>query len=255
MIEWNDDGIVLGLRSHGEGHAIAMLLTAAHGLRLGLVYGGASRRMAPILQPGNGVRAVWRARLEDQLGRLSVEPTLDRAGALITDGFALLGLNAVCTVAAGALPEREPAPGVHEGLTILLDALDTPDLWPALMVRWELGLLDTLGFGLDLSRCAVTGTADDLTHVSPRTGRAVSREAAKPYADKLLPLPPFLLSRQMAVQPRDVSDGLRLTGHFLARQVFHQKDRPLPEARIRLADKLLEMDEASDAQAGPVSPG
>ncbi|MGF1457169.1 MAG: DNA repair protein RecO [Alphaproteobacteria bacterium] len=250
-MEWNDDGLVLGVRAHGEGHAIAVLLTAAHGLRSGLVYGGASRRMAPVLQPGNGVRAVWRARLEDQLGRFSIEPVLDRAGRLMTDGFALLGLNAACTVAAGALPEREPAPGVFEGLGILLDALEDAEIWPALMVRWELGLLESLGFGLDLSRCAVTGTADDLTHVSPRTGRAVSREAALPYRDKLLPLPPFLLSRQMVARPGDVADGLQLTGYFLTRLVFHPRDLPLPDARRRIVDRLM-VDRVPEAErSGP----
>ncbi len=238
MMEWTDEGIVLGARPHGEGHAVLSLLTAEHGLRMGLVRGGGSRRMAPVLEPGNTVRAMWRARLEDQLGQFTIEPIRERASALVLDGMGLAGLNAACAVAAGALPEREPAPGVHEGFAVLLDALEVNEVWPAVLVRWELGLLESVGFGLDLTRCAVTGSRDDLTHVSPRSGRAVSREAAAPYADKLLVLPPFLLSRQMAVERPDIAHGLALTGYFLTRHVFGAKNRPLPDARARLEDQF-----------------
>ncbi len=243
MIEWKDEAIVLGARPHGEGNAVLIALGATKGLWRGLVRGGASRRMAPVLQPGNTVEATWRARLEDQLGQFTVEPVAERASALMGTADALAGLNAVCALAAGGLPEREPMPGPYAGLAILLDRMDSPELWPALMVRWEMGLLEALGFGLDLSRCAVTGSRDGLTHVSPRTGRAVCADAATPYLDKLLPLPPFLLSRQMSILPGDVRDGLLLTGHFLARHVFAAQNRPLPEARLRLADRFAEQEQ------------
>ncbi len=239
MIEWQDDAIILGSRGHGEVHAIVTLLSGERGVWKGLVHGGMSRRIAPALQPGNLVRASWRARLEDQLGTVGVELVRERISGILDDGAALCALNAVCAVAAGALPEREAAPGAFEGLNVVLETLSQGDeVWPALLIRWELGLLESLGFGLDLSRCAVTGQQDDLTHVSPRTGRAVCAEAAGPYIDKLLVLPPFLLSRQMAVTPEDRRHGLRLTGHFLARHVFEARNLPLPDARLRLAARF-----------------
>ncbi len=238
-MEWQDEAVILRVQRHSEAHAVVTVLTAEHGRHLGLVHGGASRRMTPILQPGNAVRAVWRARLSDHLGALSVELVRDRVSPLFEDAEALLALTSVCALTAQALPEREPVPGLFAGLEVLLDAMDDPDLWPALLIRWELGLLETMGFGLDLSKCAVTGSFDDLTHVSPRTGRAVSRGAAEPYRDKLLALPPFLLSAQLGAPTRaQIAQGLSLTGYFLARHVFGAKHEPVPDARLRLADRF-----------------
>ncbi len=240
-MEWTDEAIVLGVRAHGEAHAVLTVFARAQGRHLGLVHGGASRKTRPLLQPGNLLKVQWRARLADHLGTFSVELLHDRASLLLDDRKALLALTAVCALAAGALPEREPAPGLYDGMEVLLSAFDKPEVWPAVLIRWELGLLEVMGFGLDLNRCAVTGSYDDLTHVSPKSGRAVSHEAAKPYLDKLLPLPPFLLASQAgAPSPQDIANGLRLTGHFLARHVFAVKNEPLPEARLRLAEALAE---------------
>ena len=160
--------------------------------------------------------------------------------ALFDDALALMGLSAAAAVASGALPEREPHPGAFYGLEAFIAALAAIEAWPAVLVRFEAGLLQDLGFGLDLSRCAATGTVDDLVWVSPRTGRAVSRQAGEPYKDKLLPLPPFLLGAQAGLGPGDVAAGLNLTGHFLEQFVFGPLNRPLPPARVWMIDKLRE---------------
>lgn len=256
MIEWECEATVLALRPFGEGHAIVTVLSAEQGVASGLVQGGAGRRAAPVLQPGNRVAVRWRARLADQLGRMNVEPLKDRASRLFHDRLGLAGLTAVCAVTAGALPEREPAPGVDAGLEVLLDVLERPEIWPAVFVRYELGLLEALGFGLDLSRCAVTGSRDDLTHVSPRSGRAVSREAAEPYKDRLLVLPPFLLASQMpGPDPAEVVQGLDLTAYFLARHGFEARNVPLPEARQRLRDRFAALQEDGAPEDGDPEPG
>jgi DNA repair protein RecO (recombination protein O) len=158
--------------------------------------------------------------------------------ALFDDPLALAGLSAAAAVAQGALPEREAHPGAYFAFEALTAALAHEDVWPAVFVRYEAGLLEELGFGLDLARCAATGTTDDLVWVSPRTGRAVSRAAGAPYADRLLALPPFLLSAQAGLKPGDVGAGLALTGHFLETNVFNPLNRPLPPARVWLVDKL-----------------
>jgi DNA repair protein RecO (recombination protein O) len=159
---------------------------------------------------------------------------------LFDDPLALAGLAAAAAVAAGALPEREPHPGAFLAFEALNQALAHADIWPAVFVRFEAGLLQDLGFGLDLSKCAATGTADDLVYVSPRTGRAVSRGAGEPYKDKLLALPRFLLSAQGGLAPGDIGAGLALTAHFLETFVFAPLNRPLPPARIWLVDRLTD---------------
>ncbi|MCW5723663.1 MAG: DNA repair protein RecO [Maricaulaceae bacterium] len=237
-MEWTGSGVVLAVRAHGETSAIIELLTRDQGRHAGLVRGGRGRAMRPLLQPGNLLRATWRARLEEHLGHFTVEAEELLAGPLMDDALALAGLNAACALACLALPEREPHPRVHDAFLVFLRALEDPDLWPAIYVRWEKGLLADLGYGIDLSRCTVTGARDDLTHVSPRSGRAVSREAAQPYLDKLLPLPPFLLGAQAGVGPGDVGAGLALTGYFLERRVLWPHDRRLPDARARLLERL-----------------
>jgi DNA repair protein RecO (recombination protein O) len=239
-MEWEDDAYVLSARAHGESGAIVDLLTAEHGRFAAHVAGGASRKLKPILQPGSRVIARYRARVSEQLGSASLEPVGEGPAALFDDAMALAGLSAAAAVAAGALPEREAHPGVFFGLEALIRALGLPDVWPAVYVRFEAGLLQDLGFGLDLSRCAATGSTDDLIYVSPRTGRAVSRPAGEPYRDKLLKLPPFLLGAQAGLSAGDVDLGLILTGHFLEQFVFAPLNRPLPPARVWLVDRLRE---------------
>ena len=237
-MEWDDDAFVLSARSHGEAGAIVEVLTERYGRFAGHVAGGASRRMKPFLQPGGRVVARYRARTADQLGSLAMEPVGEGPAALFDDPLALAGLSAAAAVVQGALPEREPHPGAFAALEALMSALAFDAIWPAIFVRFEAGLLDELGFGLDLSRCGATGVVDDLVYVSPRTGRAVSRDAGAPYADRMLALPPFLLSSQGGLAEGDVAAGLALTSHFLEQFVFGPLNRPLPPARVWLIEKL-----------------
>jgi DNA repair protein RecO (recombination protein O) len=239
-VEFEDEGFVLAARPYGETGAIVEVLTARHGRWVAHVAGGASRRLKPILQPGSRVRMSYRARVADQLGSARLEGEGEGASALFDDPVALAGLAAAAAVVAGALPEREPHDGAFFALEALVAALPRPDIWPAVLVRFEMGLLQELGFGLDLSRCAVTGSADDLVWVSPRTGRAVSAAAGEPYRDRLLALPPFLLSAQGGLAPGDIAAGLALTGRFLQDFVFAALNRPLPPARARLIERLGE---------------
>lgn len=238
-MEWSDRGVVLAARRHGEAAAYVELFTGEHGRHAGLVLGGWSRRQRGVLQPGNEVAARWRARLAEHLGTLTVELVRARASAHLDDPLRLAGLAAACATARAALPEREPHTPLYDGFLALLDAIEAADVWPAIYVRWEVELLKELGFGLDLRRCAVTGTADDLAYVSPRTGRAVSRAAAEPYRQRLLKLPSFLLASQAgAAEPDAVADGLALTGHFLERHVFAPQASRTPAARVRLVERF-----------------
>jgi DNA repair protein RecO (recombination protein O) len=239
-MEWEDDAYVLSARAHGENGAIVELLTAEHGRFAAHVAGGGSRKLKPVLQPGSRVIARYRSRVSEQLGSASLEPVGEGPAALFDDPLALSGLSAATATAAGALPEREAHPGVFFGLEALILALAHPEVWPAVYIRFEAGLLQELGFGLDLSRCAATGSTDDLIYVSPRTGRAVSRPAGEPYKERLLKLPPFLLGAQAGLEPGDVDLGLILTGHFLEQFVFAPLNRPLPPARVWLVDRLRE---------------
>jgi len=239
-MEWDDDAFVLSARVHGETGAIVDLLTAEHGRHAAHVAGGASRRMKPFLQAGARVIVHYRSRLSEQLGSASLEPVGEGPSSLFDDALALMGLTAAAAVAAGALPEREPHPGAFLGLEAFIAALAAVQDWPAVYVRFEAGLLQDLGFGLDLTRCAATGALDDLIYVSPRTGRAVSASAGEPYKDKLLPLPPFMLGAQAGLGAGDIDAGLNLTGHFLEQFVFGPLNRPLPPARVWMIDKLRE---------------
>jgi DNA repair protein RecO (recombination protein O) len=235
-VEWSDEGIVLAARRHGEGSAIVSLLTLAHGRHLGLVRGGAGRRARGIYQPGNQVSAHWRARLSDHLGTFTCELTEAHAATLMEDALALAGLSAACALAEAALPEREPHAVLYEGTLELLASMRRADRLVS-YVHWELGLLAELGYGLDLTTCAATGRGDDLAYVSPRTGRAVSRQAGAGWHDKLLALPGFLTGVGEAGAD-DVLGGLALTGFFLERFVFAAQNRRLPPARIRLIDQI-----------------
>jgi DNA repair protein RecO (recombination protein O) len=238
-MEWSDDAIVLSVRRHGESSAIVEALTRTHGRHAGLVRGGASRRHRSTLQPGNSLRVTWRARLAEHLGSFAIELVRARAGELLERRETLMGLNAFSSVAAVALPEREPHESVFEVGEILLDAMmeDGFAHWGPLFVRWEVGLLEALGFGLDLTRCAATGSSEDLLYVSPKTGRAVSREAGAPYRERLFLLPGFLLGSQNAnPSPVEIAAGLKLTGHFLLERVLHPRECEMPSARTRLID-------------------
>jgi DNA repair protein RecO (recombination protein O) len=237
-MEWNDEAFVLSARPHGESGAIVEVLTRANGRFAGHVAGGASRRMKPFLQPGARVLAHYRARTNDQLGAIQLEPVGEGPSALFDDPLALNGLSAAAAVAQGALPEREPHAGAFFALEALIAALAVEAIWPAVFVRYEAGLLEALGFGLDFSRCAATGSLDDLVYVSPKSGRAVSRAAGEVYKDRLLRLPPFLLSAQQGLVSGDVGDGLALTGRFLDQFVFAPLNRPLPPARVWLIERL-----------------
>jgi DNA repair protein RecO (recombination protein O) len=239
-MEFHEEAFVLSARSHGDTGAVVDLLTETHGRHTAYVAGGASRKMKPHLQAGARVIVDYRARTSDHLGSARLEPVGEGPSALFDDPLALTGLSAAAAVAQGALPEREAHPGAFLAFEALMSAFAIPEVWPAIFVRFEAGLLEDLGFGLDLSSCAVTGTVDDLVWVSPRTGRAVSSDAGRPYADKLLKLPPFLLGAQAGLREGDVRAGLDLTGHFLEQFVFHPHNRPLPPARVWMIDRLAE---------------
>ena len=237
-MEWRDQGAVLSMRLHGETSAIIEVFTAQHGRHSGVVRGGASRRMAATLQPGTQVDVTWRARLDEQIGSYRVEPVQSRAGVLL-DRLALAGLNATCAMLQTALPDREPHPQLYRASVALLDALQASADWPLTYLRWEMQLLEELGFALDLRRCAVTGSREDLAFVSPKTGRAVSRGAAGDWAARLLPLPPMLLGQGPAT-PAELAQGFALTSHFLTKGFEPLLNgKPLPEARSRLLALLL----------------
>ncbi len=236
-MEWNDDAIVLSSRAHGENGAILELLTRDHGRHAGLVRGGASRRVKPTLQPGNSVHVQWRARLEEHLGSFTCELARARAGELMDSRERLAGLNAFTAMTSAAMPEREAHAAVFLGGEVLLDAMTQEDAlhWMALYIRWEVGLLEAMGFGLDLSACAATGATAGLTYVSPKSGRAVSRDGAGTYASRLFALPAFLLDAGAGEpSPQELAAGLALTGHFLLERVLQPHGRQMPPARVRL---------------------
>lgn len=232
-MEWQGDGLILSVRRHGETSAIIDVLTRERGRHSGLVRGGRSRTQRPVLQAGNLVHVVWRARLEDHLGMFTADPHRMIVAGII-DNMARLAAVTTITTLASLLPEREPHPRVYDASLLLLDHLDDDAIWPALLVRWELGLLDELGFGLDLERCAMSGARQGLAFVSPRTGKAVTAEAGEQWKDKLLRLPGFIAGAGGAPGRDDIADGLELTGHFLARHVFEPRGISAPEQRSRI---------------------
>jgi DNA repair protein RecO (recombination protein O) len=237
-MQWTDEGIVLSVRPHGETAAVVDLWTRAHGRHLGLVHGGRSRRLRPVLQAGNHVDATWKARLADQLGSISLEMRRAFAAETMDDAAALAALSTM-TILMRLFPERDPHPNLYEITLFVLGFLDDATVWPALLVRWELALLDELGFGLDLSQCAATGSNDRLIYVSPKSGRAVSASAGEPYRDKLLALPPFLTKQRSGpVTNADVQLGFSLTGHFLEKHVLLPRGESLPQSRARLLAHL-----------------
>ncbi|MBO6792027.1 MAG: DNA repair protein RecO [Dinoroseobacter sp.] len=237
-MEWREQGILLSTRRHGESAAIVEVLTRDHGRHLGVVRGGASKRIAPVLQPGAQLDVTWRARLEEHLGAFAVEPVRSRAAEVMTDPLALAAMNTVLAIASFALPEREQVVDTYDRTLELLEAICEGEGWLPLYVYWELHLLEALGFGLDLSRCAVSGATNDLAYVSPRTGRAVRSADAGVWADRLLPLPQALaLGKPLGLE--DVQMSLALSGYFLEHHLAPSLgQKPLPPARQRFLDRL-----------------
>lgn len=239
-MNWSDEAIVLGGRRFGESGLILEVLTANHGRRSGLVYGGASRKKRAQYEPGNSVTLAWSGRLEGQLGRFDVaESSRDRAARLLDTPISLKALATITTLLRGVLDEGDAAGSALYGPSLLLlDMLEEEGVWPALYVRWEFGMLSALGFGLDLSACALTGENDGLTHVSPKTGRAVRGSEAEEYIDRLLPLPGFLIDAAAPATPDDIANGLHLTGHFLGERLFAAYNRQVPDVRGRLLAQM-----------------
>jgi DNA repair protein RecO (recombination protein O) len=232
-MDWRAEALVLASRPHGEAAAILDLFTREHGRQTGLLRGGSGRRMAPHVQPGNQVLASGRSRLDSHLGTLVIDPLFPRAAGAMGDRLALAGLSAVCALLVRALPDRLALPPVYDATQTLLDALGL-DGWPLLYLHWEMNLLAALGFGLDLSTCAVTGATEGLVWVSPKSGRAVSAPGAKGWEDRLLPLPACLTGPSAECSPEALGQGLRLTGFFLEKGLCADPGtRSLPEARAR----------------------
>jgi DNA repair protein RecO (recombination protein O) len=234
---WQDEGVVLSARRFGESALVASALTRAHGRFAGLVRGGAGKRGRPLWQPGNRLLLTWRARLSDQLGAFSGEPVDLLAARLLDDAHRLTGLLSALALIEAGLAERDPHPRLYDALGSLLEGMGSGEPWIERYVGFELALLAELGFGLDLSACAVTGAREDLVYVSPTSGRAVSAAGAGRFAPRLLPLPPFLLGRA-AADPDQVVAALRLTGSFLRRHLFDATERRMPQARERLLARL-----------------
>ncbi|TCT02399.1 DNA repair protein RecO [Aquabacter spiritensis] len=248
-MEWTDEGIVTGVRRHGEGSAIVELLTRERGRHAGLVRGGLSRRLAPLLQPGNRLHIVWRARIDTQLGQYTVEPVRLRADALMRTRHAAYGISHITSLVR-LLAERDPHPGLFGVLDAVLDAFDAPGDAAILLARFEMAMLTELGIGLDLTRCAATGSREDLIYVSPRTGRAVSAGAGAALADRLLPLPSFLIASQVRPTPAELAAAFRLTGYFLSRRILEPRGLALSDARAAFIAAM------ADDQLNPkVKPG
>jgi len=260
-MHWADEGIVLSARRLGETNAVLSILSRAHGRHAGLVRGGAGRKLKGVLQPGNELSVEWRGRLADQLGTFAVELKTARAARLLDDPLRLAGLAAACAMTEVSLHEHDAHPALYEAFVALLDALEaetTPaaaHAWGCVYVRWELGLLAELGFGLDLGECAATGAREGLSHVSPKSGRAVSAAAAAPYAERLLRLPGFLAGASASAGDRsllaEIADGLQLTGFFLERNFLSPQGRNLPPARTRLVEGFARLDPRNGVNAGP----
>lgn len=238
MIEWRAPGLLLAVRKHGESAAIIEVFTEAHGRQTGVVRGGGGRRMAAVLQPGASLDVVWRARLEEHLGNFTAELVRGRAGGLLGDRTALAGLASLTALCSFCLPERQAYPALFRQTETVLDLIGTTDLWPFAYLQWEAALLSEMGYGLDLTACAVTGATEGLVYVSPRSARAVTATGAGAWAERMLPLP-ACLQGVPTTAPSDVLRGLQTTGYFLEhRLVPAQGDKDLPAARARLIDAL-----------------
>ncbi len=235
-MEWRDQGILLSSRRHGETSAIIEVFTPSQGRHAGVVRGGTSRKIAPILQPGAQLDLTWRARLEDHIGSFTVEPVRSRAAVAMGDRLALAGLNAVTALVSFSLPEREVHLPLYQRTEALLDLLGQGEVWPLAYLRWEVSLLEELGYGLDLSACAVTGAVEGLAYVSPKSGRAVSEAGAGEWVERLLPLPDVL--RGVGAAPdEEIAEAFRTTGYFLSEHLAADLGgKPLPQARARFVE-------------------
>ncbi|ABR59549.1 DNA repair protein RecO [Sinorhizobium medicae] len=229
-MQWSDQAIILGIRRHGESSVIAEVMTPGHGRHLGLVRSGRSRAMQPVLQPGNSVEVVWRARLDEHLGEFRVEPLQLRAARLIETATSVYGIQALGSLLR-LLPERDPHPHLYEALAVIVDHLQDPADAGELFVRFELAVLNDLGFGLDLSRCGATGARSELVYVSPKSGRAICREAGAPYAERMLALPDFLSGQNRAADHESLAAAFRLTAYFLNRHVYEPRGVDAASAR------------------------
>ena len=237
-MQWTDEGIVIGVKRHGEASGILELMTREHGRHLGLVRGGFGSRMKPVLQVGNGVSASWRARLDEHLGNYTIEPVNLRASSFFAASHAIYGVSHLAALMR-LLPERDPHADLYAEFEDVLNHLDDAVVAAPMVVRFELQLLSELGFGLDLEQCASTGTRADLIYVSPKSGRAVSRAAGEPWADKMLRLPAFLRERDANPAGRDLDDGFALTGFFLARHVLEPRGLALSDERAHFIAAIL----------------
>jgi len=238
-MDWRDEGILLAVRPHGESSAIIETLSRGHGRHAGLVRGARGAKMSPVLQAGSQLSIEWRARLAEHLGQFRVEPVRSRTAAIMADRTALAALNSIGALLVALLPEREPAPQVYDQTVLLADALAAGEWdWPARYARWEVDLLAALGFGLDLHSCGASGVTEDLAYVSPRSGRAISRSAGGAWADRLLPLPAFLIGPGTPTIGA-VRESLRMSGYFLEHWVCPACEcKALPEARDRLVRRF-----------------
>lgn len=235
MSTWSSDAIALSARKFGENDAILDVLTPDKGRASGLVYGGAGKTKRALLEPGTRLHVAWKARNDDELGHFeTLEPRSGGPADLMDDAAALNALSSTASLLVATTPERSQCFGLYEATEVLLDSLNDTTAWPAVYIRWEMGLLAEMGFGLDFSKCAMTGSMEDLAWVSPKTGRAACRTAGEPFADKLLVLPSFLLGGQNKPESGDVADGFALTGHFITRELLDPVRKTMPEARARL---------------------
>ncbi len=247
-MQWNDQAIILGIRRHGESSVIAEVMTSVHGRHLGLVRSGRSRTMQPVLQPGNSVEVTWRARLDEHLGEFRVEPLQLRAARLMEAATSVYGIQALGALLR-LLPERDPHPHLYEALAVIVDHLQDPADAGELFVRFELAVLNDLGFGLDLSECAATGRNDELVYVSPKTGRAVSRSAGAPYAERMLALPDFLSGGHRAADYDSLAAAFRLTAYFLNRHVYEPRGVDVSSARDGFVHATLKALKAASPSA------
>jgi DNA repair protein RecO (recombination protein O) len=239
---WTDEGIILGVKAHGENSAVVTVLTLGHGLTKGYMRGAFDKRSRATVQTGNRVAVTWRSRLEDQLGNFSLEMLTCYPARVFTQAAALSALTSACEVLGTVLAERQVVPDLYERFIFLLDDLASPD-WEKTYVRWELDLLKQLGYGIDLSRCALTGRTTGLAYVSPRTGRAVTELAGEPYRTKLLPLPAFLTMPSCPASCTDFIQGMRLTGYFLEQHLLNGSGRYLPRSRGLLVDLFRQIEQ------------
>lgn len=238
MVDWRDQGILLRVRKHGESATIVDMFTPSRGRHAGVVRGGTGRKLSPVLQAGAQLDVTWKARLEDHLGAFTVEPLRSRSAQVMSDPLALAGLTSAVGLLAFSLPEREPHPELYETSETLLDLICATDAWPLAYLRWEVQLLEDLGFGLDLHQCAVSGSIENLEFVSPKSGRAVAAEHAGQWKSRLLPLVPCMVGDGPSGD-RDIAEGLRTTGYFLEKWLAPAiGDKPLPEARKRFLERL-----------------